>query len=633
MSRYDTNTKGQSPVLSQIYSEFERMPRDSFDNTHTVNIDVQPYAITPIRVFEMLPNSDVDVSFDVSLQSVNPSVRRLLNSCRVEVRVYRRNYNDCWEAWNNFITKARSGQFETSIPYVDFTLASETHHTSLPYNPAFTLGLAPNVRVGGSGMNDVTRLSYSANRGVKNFASESFDSLMTGISTLSALKASNAMKVSALPFVFYNSIVKEFMNDNLMQSNAHWFPENENHDMILPYDCAGAVTTSDYDNPYKPFVSGTSVEGWSDSDESYPWLNVLQNCMRRGDYFTTGSPFPDLLRGEVPTLEVVSDSYAIDFTNSFLESTAVPGGVATQFSASSSDTGFPAGANKIWLGTTSNNVNARKNAIAALNSAVISGSPAKIALSDFRRFIVTTAFRERMARCDGTYNQMIKQMFGHNPRWHEHKPEYCGSSVQNIVFSEVLQTSESSGSSPLGTQAGRAVSAQQSKNIHIHSDDFGMYMAVLVIMPEEYYSQGVNKMFSRLSQQEQYFPIMNNLSADFVSNKEIYVSGNNATDDDIFNYQERFAYYKSTRNRMSGLMAQPISVVGDIGAYAMNHLYGSTPNFNTDFVKGDIPSDSNLARVWASLNQAQYVANIAIRERFVGPLPSVQKPADFGLSY
>ena len=105
----------------------------------------------------------------------------------------------------------------------------------------------------------------------------------------------------------------------------------------------------------------------------------------------------------------------------------------------------------------------------------------------------------------------------------------------STLFSEVVNTAESA-SAPLGDVAGRAVSSSNHDVIHVHSDDYSLFMTVLVITPDEYYSQGVDKIWSRLDNAQQYLPILNNLSPDATLNKELYVSGNNSTDEHVLHH-------------------------------------------------------------------------------------------------
>ena len=641
--RYGTNSTNTSKYMTDLLNEFIKMPKGVFNLNRRKIQDVRPFAITPIESWEMLPNSDVYLKYDISMLSKIPTLKRLLSGMTAELRVYKVNYNDCWEGWNNFITKGRSGKVSKSIPYVDLSLNSDNVTTSLPYNPMESMRHAPTVFLATGGTGDINKFTFEYNVGVQAVANLQ-SSGKTGISTLATLKASTAMRVSALPYVALNKINKEYQNSNLLQKNPHWYPENENHDMILPYSASGAVTTSDYDNPTKQFVLGTSVAeinavntGTDDAPvyESYPWLNVLQYAQRKGDYFNTGSPFPDLIRGDTPTLSVLSAQLNSDAIEKLTGNVSFSGitfgaqsGTAVQ-AYTNNGVGQPWYAvepfNSNLITKLNENVN---NTTYKLSDKTVKGI--QFSMAQWRYLATMTVLRERLALTDGSYNELVKAMFGHNPRWHNHNAVYCGGTRQPIVFNEVVNTSESA-SAPLGDIAGRAVSSTNHDVIHVHSDDFGCFITVLVITPDEYYSQGVDKMWSRLENAEQYMPILNNLSPDATKNKELYVSGTNSTDEDIFNHQERFAYYKSRRNEVSGLLGLSISKIGDVGAWIVQRLFGSTPQFNAEFNRG-VMTDNEKA-VFATTNQAEFNVVIGSNMRFIAPIPEDSRPSDMGISY
>lgn len=636
--RYGTNTQNTSKYMQDLLNEFNQMPHGVFDETRKKIMDVTIGAIHAIECWEMLPGSDAYLNYDLQLITKNPTIKRLLTSMKAELRVYQVNYNDCWEAWNNFITKGRSGKFSTSIPYVDLSLGNNEITTSLPYNPLESLSLQPCFHLG----KDVNGEKFSIihNQKVQKVG----DCQSSGKVGSTFESAKQILKTSALPLVLYNKIVKKFQNPNLLSDNPHWYPENENNDMILPYSATGPVTTSDYYNPTKQFVHGVSLDHPSarkDSNneyQSYPWLNVLQYAQRRGDMFNSGSPFPDLIRGDIPTLDILNAQ--IDWSK-----VVVPSGnnqipqslLAITGSQELSELYFRNEPdvdlhliNGRYPDDPSGNTAAASstNLLKALKKATVSGI--QFSAQMWRYLMTMTVLKERLALTDGSYNQMIKAMFGHNPNWHSHDCKYCGGSSQPIIFSEVVNTADT-GNAPLGETAGRAISSSMNNTIHVHADDFGMFMTVLVLTQDEYYSQGVDKMFSRLENAEQYLPILNNLSPDATLNKELYVSGDTTKDNDVFNYQERFAYYKSRRNQVSGLMSLPISKIGDTGAYLFNRIFSDTPNFNYEFCL-NIPTDNEKA-VFSSTNQAEFCAVIGSKMKYIAPIPEDSRPSDMGISY
>ena len=658
--RYGTNSQNTSKFMQDLLNQFIKMPKGVFNLNRRKIQDVSPYAITPIESWEMLPNSDVYLKYDIQMLSKNPTLKRMLSGMNAELRVYKVNYNDCWEGWNNFITKGRSGKISKSIPYVDLTLGSTNVTTSLPYNPMDSMRHAPAVFLAEGGEGDINKFTFNENVGVRHLSGLQ-PSGKTGIISLDVLRKSTAMRVSALPYVAYNKIVKEYQNSNLLQENPHWYPENENHDMILPYEATGPVTTSDYFNPTKPFVPGHSEEkinavnsGTADEPiyESYPWLNVLQYSQRKGDYFNTGSPFPDLIRGDIPTIEAINGT--INWDNVIYDENVEPLQgremklLALTTKLDSSDQNYLTRVDNIHINqlgsdkngnitSTLNNgnvtnlrslVGSASELKSALSRATVSGM--QISMQKWRYLATMTVLRERLALTDGSYNELIKAMFGHNPRWHNHNAVYCGGCRQPIVFSEVVNTAESE-TAPLGDVAGRAVSASSNDVIHVHSDDYGCFITVLVITPDEYYSQGADKMWTRLENAEQYLPILNNLSPDATKNKELYISGDNTVDEDVFNHQERFAYYKSRRNEVSGLLSFAVSKIGDLGTWVMQRLFNSTPQFNAEFNRGELTD--NEKAVFASTNQAQFNVVIGSNMRFIAPIPEDSRPSDMGISY
>lgn len=630
-NRYDTNTQNTSKYMQDLLNEFNKMPRGVFDETRRKILDIGMYDIVPIECWEMLPNSEAYLQYDIQMLTKNPTVKRLLSSMKVELRVYKCNYNDLWNGWNNFITKGRSGKVSKSIPQLDWYLGTVNLTTSLPYNPAFYLNLAPPVYLN---RNDV--FSKSKNTGVVN---KTTAATFTNLTNTSIKNLNESIKISALPFVMYNKIAKKYFSPNLLQDNPYWFPENEDHDMYLPYDCPELVTNSDYYNPnatannnstFTPNLTKDSTGNFT----SRPWLNVLWKAQRKGDYFNTGSPFPDLIRGDIPTLTLLQATLTpisanLDISNVLDDGpNPITDPILLALNTDTSKFNVTNLSGQIQDNKKQLFADVLKQANIQISQPTLKGL--QFSMRQWRQLATMTVMRERMALTDGSYNELIKSMFGHNPQWHNHDVVYCGGETQPIVFSEVINTAASE-NNPLGETGGRGFSSSSGKTIHVTSDDFGMFMTVLVITGDEVYSQGIDRMFSRLENSEQYFPILNNLSPDATKNKELYISGDTAIDEDVFNYQERFAYYKSRRNQVSGLMALPIARVGDVGAYLQNRLFSTTPKFNQEFSYGKLTDNEKL--LFTSTDQAEFVAVIGSQMKYIAPIPEVSRPSDMGISY
>ena len=212
-NRYDTNTQNTSKYMQDLINEFNQMPKGAFDETRRKIFDVGMYDIIPIECWEMLPNSEAYVTYDIQMLTKNPTIKRLLSSMKVELRVYKGNYNDMWNGWNNFITKGRSGKVSKSIPSIDWTLGRNGYTTSLPYNPAFYLNIAPAVYA--------SKDNIFAKEG--NQSLQPITSLQPSGLTGNITNINESIKISALPFVMYNKIAKKYQSPNLLQDNPYWY--------------------------------------------------------------------------------------------------------------------------------------------------------------------------------------------------------------------------------------------------------------------------------------------------------------------------------------------------------------------------------------------------------------------------
>lgn len=652
MDRYETNSNGTSPALSSLLNQFANMPRSAFDETRRKSFDASPFAIIPIETFLMFPNSQAYLNYDVTAITKNPTIKRMLSGMSVELRTYKCKCSDLWEGWNNFITRGRSGKLNLQIPHVNFI--HNGNYTTAPFNPAHYLNIAPATHF-------AKNQSFEDNQGFID-PTDSTNIDVTGLqgdnfSLSSSLAYTKG--INALPFVMYNKIAKEYQNSNLLQNNTNWYPENENHDLILPYN-ATEVSNASYDAPTVKYgdsvtlpdgTTGTANEIQPEATgKSYPWLNVLYYRQRKGNYFNTGSPFPDLLRGDIPTIDVINaqlNSDVIDKISSGSVSSII-GSINATNAIGSNDRDTLDVLQLSYYGNNgqffASNTNALNNAFSKLslnNTSATFTDPTyklhdktvngiQLSLNQWRRLATLTVFRERMARTDGSYNQMIQAQFQHNPNWHEHSVVYCGGSSQPIVFSEVVQQSADA-ATPLGTTAGRAVTSSYNNQITVSTDDFAIFMTVMTITPDDYYSQGLDRMWTELTQSEQYFPILNNLEPQAILNKELFLTGNDSDDNDVLNYQELFSHFKSRQNQVSGLMALPIDKVGDTGAYIFNRILNNKPEFNNAFVTGKFTDNENLA--FASTEQAQFAFTVVSQMKYVAPMPAVTQPSDMGISY
>lgn len=149
---------------------------------------------------------------------------------------------------------------------------------------------------------------------------------------------------------------------------------------------------------------------------------------------------------------------------------------------------------------------------------------------------------ELNARAGIRYTEFLKAHFGYAPVDEVlQRPEYLGGTKSEIVISEVLQTSASTDASPQGHLAGHGLGATSDYICTYTAKEFGYIIGIASWMPKPSYQQGVNRMFSRQTKYDFYFPEFAHLSEQAVTKGEIYATGDNTHDNSIFGYQSAYA--------------------------------------------------------------------------------------------
>ena len=144
----------------------------------------------------------------------------------------------------------------------------------------------------------------------------------------------------------------------------------------------------------------------------------------------------------------------------------------------------------------------------------------------------------------------MKAHFGLAPRDEVlQRPEYLGGTKSSIVVSEVLQTSSTvqpspdgkEKGSPQGNLAGHGLGAMSDFICSYTAKEFGYIIGIASWMPKPSYQQGVNRIFSRRTKYDFYFPEFAHLSEQAVTKGELYATGDESHDNSIFGYQSCYS--------------------------------------------------------------------------------------------
>ena len=621
-----------APFFDSSKQKKTEVSRSAFDFGRSHSFQLKFGMLSVADCFPTLPNSNYKLSCNLNAIFRNPTVRKLVNNCRLFVEYFYCREGDLWEGAHNTITKGRSGSINKDYPSLKF---SHVPTGSGNIEDNFFAFDTPDSLLDDFGLPCTHSHSRSLSPDLPNYVSPLnshlplIDVESTGFNQIGndlGLEDNDSLYINALPFFMYQKVWRDFyLNKNLSYQNKNILPDNEEH-FIIPYD-ADSVLYLDYS---KPLLSSqlSSIANLTSqnfkrqfydvnmSDDSTP-LFIAQKRYRqwRGDYFMTAFPFPEGIRGDVPTLDLSlsTDDLSITIPSQRI---AVQGGAVGALSGNTSAKLYWNGSN--FALTTTSGVSSgaqigslgQNITIPSQDVSIPESFSTSITLNDIRQLEAFTKFQEKMARTDGDYSDMIKAQFGSSTIKTSRQPIYIGGFYQDILVNSVFQTSQSSSDSPLGRQSGIGVSSGEHYIGDFYSDDYGYIMAVISCVPEVYYNTGIDRLFSQRSMSDKYFPLMNDLPPQPILNKELFVSGDSSIDEDVFAYAERFSEYKSRRNLITGkgrfyrftddegnTLENPIPYDEYDNARVIIRNLSNTPNFNNDFVQAtDVDMNSFSVR-------------------------------------
>ncbi len=221
---------------------------------------------------------------------------------------------------------------------------------------------------------------------------------------------------------------------------------------------------------------------------------------------------------------------------------------------------------------------------------------------------------ERDARGGTRYTEVIKAHFGvSSPDERLQRPEYLGGGSSPVTISQVPQTSES-GVTPQGT-----LSAFGTASLHNHGftksfTEHCVLIGLVSVRADLTYWQGLNRMWSRLTRFDYYWPALSSIGEQGVLNKELFF-GNVAADDLVFGFQERYAEYRYKPSQITGLFRS--SATGSLDSWHLAQDFSVLPVLDFSFISENPPVD----RVIAVPSEPHFLFDAYFDLRCARPMP------------
>lgn len=228
------------------------------------------------------------------------------------------------------------------------------------------------------------------------------------------------------------------------------------------------------------------------------------------------------------------------------------------------------------------------------------GTIGGISISALREAAAIQRLLERDARAGTRITELVRGHFGVDvPDYRVSRPEYLGGGKGWINISPVARTAtESAQSENVGELYGvgtGTLTAKWAKSFVEHGHVIGLLRA----RGELSYSQGVERMWSRSTKYDFLWPELAQLGEQPVYNRELWLAGD-ATDDDVFGYQERYAEYRFKKSLVTGKFAP--DATGALDHWHLSEDFASQPALNTTFVQDSTP----MARIQAVTTEPDF---------------------------
>lgn len=386
----------------------------------------------------------------------------------------------------------------------------------------------------------------------------------------------NNLEVNALPFRAYNLIYNEWFRDENLQDS-------------LP------------------------VEKGDGPDDVADYKLVRRG--KRHDYFTSSLPWPQKgpgveipLVGNAPIRSATSASF-----DSFFGSTVPQTPVSTPSGTSFYGNLYASGAED-------------RNALFSANNVPLAYAYADLSqvssatINSLRQAFQIQRLYERDARGGTRYTEILRSHFGVvSPDARLQRPEYLGGSSSPININPVQQTSASDSTTPQGNLAAFGLT---SSRIHGFTKSFvehGYIIGLVNVRADLTYQQGLQRLWSRQTRFDFYWPALAHLGEQAVFNKEIYAQGT-SVDDDVFGYQERYAEYRYYPSLITGKFrstyAQPLDM------WHLSQKFDSLPTLSAQFIEDNPP----VSRVIAVQDEPQFLLDTYFSLNCVRPMPVYSVP-------
>lgn len=241
-------------------------------------------------------------------------------------------------------------------------------------------------------------------------------------------------------------------------------------------------------------------------------------------------------------------------------------------------------------------------------------------INELRTSFQVQRLLERDARGGTRYTEIVRSHFGVvSPDQRLQRPEYLGGGSTPVIYNPVAATSE------LAKKLGDLAAVGTAGGVHGFTKSFTEHCVIIGLVnirADLNYQQGLDRMWSRRTRYDFYWPTLAHLGEQAVLQKEIYATGvpGEADDDKVFGYQERYAEYRYKPSKVTGAMrsnaAQPLDT------WHLAQDFASAPVLSQEFIEENPP----VSRIIATPADPEFLLDGFADFKCARPMPTYSVP-------